>query len=38
MVTDDTMTGLLSKAAKAGPVELRTFSSDQEPQAWAWLE
>ena len=37
VVTDDTMTGLLSKAAKAGPVELQTFSSDEEPKAWAWL-
>ena len=38
VVTDDTMTGLLTKAAKAGPVELQTFSSEDESKAWAWLE
>ena len=38
VVTDDTATQLLSKAAQAGPVELQTFSSDDEPKAWAWLE
>ncbi len=38
VVTDDTASQLLSKAAEAGPVELRTFSSDDEPKAWAWLE
>ena len=38
VVTDDTMTGLLSKAAKAGPVDLQAFSSDDESKAWAWLE
>ena len=38
VVTDDTMTQLLSKAAEATPVELRTFSSDEEPEAWSWLE
>ncbi len=38
VVTDDTATQLLSKAAEAAPVELRNFSSDDEPKAWAWLE
>ena len=38
VVTDDTATQLLSKAAQAGPVELQTFSSDDESKAWAWLE
>lgn len=38
VVTDDTVTELLSKAVEAGPVEIRTFSSDDEAVAWAWLE
>ncbi len=38
VVTDDTATQLLSKAAEAAPVELQTFSSDDESKAWAWLE
>ncbi len=38
VVTDDTATQLLSKAATAAPVELTTFSSDDESKAWAWLE
>ena len=37
VVTDDTATELLTKAAKAAPVELRTFSSDDESEAWNWL-
>ncbi len=38
VVTDDTATQLLSKAAQAAPVELQTFSSDDESKAWAWME
>lgn len=38
VVTDDTAMELVSKAAKAAPVELETFSSDDESKAWAWLE
>lgn len=38
VVTDDTMAGMLSKAASVGPVEVQTFSSDEEQKAWAWLE
>ena len=39
VVTDDTASELLSKAAEtAAPVELRTFASDDESQAWNWLE
>jgi hypothetical protein len=38
VVTDDTATQLLSKAARAAPVDVETFSSDDESKAWAWLE
>jgi len=38
VITDDTVTQLLSKAAEAGPVDIQTFSSDDESTAWAWLE
>ena len=38
VVTDDTMTEMLTKVAKAAPVDLQTFSTDDEPKAWAWLE
>lgn len=38
VVTDDTATELLSKAAQAGPVDVQTYSSDDESKAWAWLE
>jgi hypothetical protein len=38
VVTDDTMVSLLSKVAEAAPVDLRSYSSDEESKAWAWLE
>lgn len=38
VVTDDTATQMLSKAVEASPVELQTFSTDDEQKAWAWLE
>jgi hypothetical protein len=38
VVTDDTMTQLLSKVAEAAPVDLQTYSSDEEAKAWAWRE
>lgn len=38
-VTEDTATGLLAKASEAMPgMDVQTFSSDEEPKAWAWLE
>jgi hypothetical protein len=38
IVTDDTAMQMLSTAASAAPVEIRTYSSDDESKAWAWLE
>jgi hypothetical protein len=39
MVTDDSATGLLAKASEAMPgMDVQTFSGDDEPKAWAWLE
>ena len=39
VVTDDTVAGLLGKAAEILPdIEVDTFSSDDEQKAWAWLE
>lgn len=38
IVTDDTGAEMLAKVSKAvGPVEMETYSSDEEPKAWAWL-
>lgn len=39
IVTDGAATGLLAKATEAMPgMDVQTFSSDDEPKAWAWLE
>lgn len=38
IVTDGTVTELLGKAASAAPVDVRTFSSEDESEAWSWLE
>jgi hypothetical protein len=39
VVTDDTASELLSKAAKSLPaIEVETFSREDESKAWTWLE
>lgn len=39
VVTDDTAAGMLGKLTEAVPsVQMETFSHDEEPKAWAWLE
>lgn len=39
IVTDDTAVGVLSKATEAiRPLDIETFSREDEPKAWAWLE
>ena len=38
VVTDDTVTEMLTKVFKATPVDLETFPTDDESKAWAWLE
>lgn len=39
VISDDTAGGMLAKAAGGlSSVEIDTFSHDDEPKAWAWLE
>lgn len=39
LVSDDTAAGLLGKVADLLPdTKLKTFSHDDEPTAWAWIE
>jgi hypothetical protein len=39
VVTEDTATGVMAKAAKGlSGIEVETFAHDDEATAWAWLE
>lgn len=39
VISDDTATGMVAKVAGGlSGIELDTFSHDDEPTAWAWLE
>ena len=39
IVTDDTAASMVAKAAEALPgIATETFSSQDEPRAWGWLE
>ncbi len=39
VISDDTASGMIAKAAGGlSNMEIDTFSHDDEPKAWAWLE
>lgn len=39
IVTDETAAGVIGKIGESlQSVDVRTFSTDEEPKAWAWLE